>query len=185
MKKKEECFADPLGNNVAAEDGASETHGAPEPMVNDVKQVFGDVFAVGAVEGGLVDVEHGLEDGVQGLVRDVQVEEEVDDPGGRGDAALVLEGVALQQGEDDGDGEDDFGHAEAAAEVADLFGDGFEGGYFASLGDFIVQGLEKVLPGDFDVGGVAVVGSIEDLETDVVVAGRVGVLVEQLGELAW
>ena len=40
--------------------------------------------------------------------------------------------------------------------------------------------LDKVLPGGFDVGCVAVVGQVEDLQADVIVTGGVGVLVEEL-----
>ena len=36
---------------------------------------------------------------------DAEVEKGVYDPGGRADVALVLEGVALEHGEEDGDGE--------------------------------------------------------------------------------
>jgi hypothetical protein len=43
-----------------------------------------------------------------------------------------------------------------------------------------VQILDQVLPGCFDVRGVPIIGLEENLQADVIVAGRIGVLVEEL-----
>lgn len=149
-----------------------------EPEFNQVQQILGDVFPVRAVEGCFVGVVHRLEDGVERLVRDAKVQEKIDHPCRWADAALVLQGVALEHREEDRDREDELGHAEAAAETADLFDDGFVGQRFASFDGFVVQVLQEMLPCGFDIGGVAVVRDVEDLQANVVVARGISELVE-------
>lgn len=61
-----------------------------------------------------------------------------------------------------------------------MFDDGFVGQGRSSLEGVVVRLLEEVLPGCLDVGWVAVVGLVEDLEADVVVASGVGESVEYL-----
>jgi len=46
-----------------------------------------------------------------------------------------------------------------------------------------VKILNEVLPGGLDIGCIAVVCQVEDLQTNVIIAGRVGVLIEELGLL--
>ena len=121
---------------------------------------------------------HSFEDGVDGLVSDAQVQEEVDHPCRGANAALVLEGVALKHGKEDRNGEDKLGHAEAATETAGLFDDGFVGQGFAPFDCFVVQVLQEVLPCGFDIGRVAVVRNVEYLQTNIVVARGISELVE-------
>jgi hypothetical protein len=43
-----------------------------------------------------------------------------------------------------------------------------------------VDGLQEMLPGALDVGGVAVICKVEDLQANVVVTTRVGIFIEEL-----
>lgn len=142
-----------------------------------MEHVVGDIATVTALEGSLVVVEHGLEHRQDGFVRDLQVEEGVEHPGGGADTALVLEGVFFEHGHEVGDRERAFREAQARAETADFLGHGFVGLGLAALGGFPVRVLEEVLPGGFDVGCVAVVGGLVDEDAEVEVAGLVGVVV--------
>lgn len=75
------------------------------PKPHDMEQIVSDVSPIVALKGGLVAVEHGLEDGEHGLEGDVDLGQDVDDPGFRADAVLELERVPLEHGEEVFDGE--------------------------------------------------------------------------------
>lgn len=79
-----------------------------EPSLNKIEHVVADVATVAALEGGFVVVEHGFEDGQNGFMRDLQVEEDVNHPGGRANASLVFEGVLFEHGNEIGDWEGAF-----------------------------------------------------------------------------
>lgn len=64
-----------LSNQLAPKDCPTKTHRLVEPIPDEIQQVLSDVFPVPAVEGRLVGVVHGFEDGVDGLVRNAQVQE--------------------------------------------------------------------------------------------------------------
>lgn len=72
------------------------TTGVVEPSLNEMQHLSSDVATIAALEGRFGVVEQGFQDGKEGFVGDVEVEEEIDDPGGRADAALVFERVALE-----------------------------------------------------------------------------------------
>lgn len=79
------------GIGIATEDLPRPAAGVVEPAVEEMQHVGGDVATVAAVEGCFGVVEHALQDGEDGFVGDLEVEEEIHDPGGRAHSALVFE----------------------------------------------------------------------------------------------
>lgn len=97
----------------------------------------------------------------------------------RADAALELEGVALEEGKKVRDGEGEFGERKTGAKVADGVGDDFEGLWAVGAFErFSVLGFDELAPGIPDVDGVAVVGRFVDEDAEIVVACLVGILIE-------
>lgn len=169
------------GVSVAAEDLAPATAGIAEPSLDEKEHVGRDVAAVAAFKGRFVVVEQAFQDGKDGFVGDLEVQEEIDDPCGRADAALVVERVAFQQGHEDGDGEGAFREVQARAEASDLFDDGLVWLGLAARDRLPVCCVQEVLPRLRDVGRVAMVGGLVDQKADVEIACLVCVAVVELG----
>ena len=119
-------------------------------------------------------------------MRYTDLRESVNDPGLRPNITLLCKGVALEEREEVVDWEHGFREVEAGAQGADLFADSFvrEGGCgvagFDAGEGFGVEAGDEGVPACANVGGVAVVGGLEDEDTEVVVAGLVGILVVKL-----
>lgn len=141
-------------------------------------------------------IPHGLDHANQILDRGTQTEENIDDPldgvlclGGAlpGDISVFADGAELidvvveEELEDVGYGEDVLVGAHAAAEGFRFERDEFPGGGPAGVDGCDVGLFDEVRPGGADVGHVADVGLVEEEEGEGVVAGLVGVAVEELG----
>ena len=98
LLEEKEGFEDALSDEVASEDDAAETDRVVEPVLNQVEEILGNVLLVGTLEGSFVGVVHGFEDGVESLVGNAKIEEEVNDPSSRADTTLVFQGIALEHG---------------------------------------------------------------------------------------
>lgn len=138
-------------------------------------EMVGDGAAAAADEGRLVVVEDALEHRDELVVRDAQVEEDIDDPRRRRPRpALVREGVRLKQRQHRRHIERRVRQVEACTELADRLRDGFPRALVVEFGGFVCL-LKEVLPCGADVGEVAMVGDLVDEEAEIVVAGLVSV----------
>lgn len=167
-----------LGNNIRAEYNATQAHGLMEPSIQQVQQVVCDKPPVWPVEGRLIGVVHRLQHSVQGFVRHAKIYEQIHHPGCRSDVALELQCIPLQHGNKLTNGENGLGHPQTISETADLVDHRFVRLRWAALNGGVMDPLDQVLPSWLDVGRIAMIGLVEDLETDVMVTGGVGVFIE-------
>ena len=151
-----------------------------QPDSEDMQQVRRESRACATLERRFVRLEEGVESGEEICGRDLQVEEEVGNPGGGADGTLELVRVALEQGDEVGDGKCGGGEVETGAEGTDDVGDALVGRGVAAVEGVVVGLLEQGAPNVFDIDGVAVVGDVVDQEAQVVVAGAFGVRVVKL-----
>ena len=155
-----------------------------EPEFNNIEHIIRDEAPVPARERRFVGVKHVLQHLEQGLERHVEVDKGVDDPRLGADAVLKLEGVAFEHGDEVGDWEHGFAKLEAVPQCAHFFRDGFPGlrAAVAALEALVMRAIEQVLPRGANVGRVTVVGGLVDEETEVKVAGLIGVVIIELRE---
>lgn len=113
---------------------------------------------------------------------ETDVDEEVWNPPIRTNVTLAFKRVSLDQGNEELGVECIFRAAESVSHLLQDVDDGFvgkEGGVGIIL-CFVVSFVKEVLPGCVDIGFIAVVGCLVDLEADIVIARLIGVVVEEL-----
>lgn len=163
LLQEKQRLGDAFRNHVTPEHGSAEPDGVMEPVVDQIKQVLGDVFPVGAMEGRFVRVVHRFEDGVDGLVRNAQIEEQVHHPCRRSHAPLVLQCIALEHWQQDGDRENGLGQPQSATQAPHLVDHSFVGKRLTLLDRLVVQVLQQMLPRRPNICRIPVVGQVEDL----------------------
>lgn len=122
---------------------------------------------------------HVLESGDDALIRELDMKEEIRDPGRRS-ATAVGESVVFEHGDEHRGRKGDFGVAETRAHFPDDVDNGFPWFLRAVriVSDSLVSSCEVVLPSRIDIRRNAVVGSVVNQKAEVVIVSWVCIPVE-------